>query len=131
MGKATCEFNAPLEFCGCTNSHIFHVDMFYTYSNYPNKMDLYVAERAEKSTEEYDQINSAMGWRRGSQGIKYGRGQTFSTTTLSMFVEQRDQLPQSWEGFRSIYQILLICEMVDPSISRSTRVACAAAIKNK
>ena len=48
-----------------------------------------------------------------------------------MFAERRDQLDQSWneEGFNSLDQAFLMCEMVEPSTSRSELVACAAAIK--
>ena len=72
-----------------------------------------------------------MGGSRGSQGIQYGRGQTSSTTTHYMFAERRDQLAQSWndEGFGSLYQELSMCEMVDPSTSRSAQVECASAIR--
>ena len=31
--KAKNRFNAPLEFCGCTNSPIYHTDRFQTYRN--------------------------------------------------------------------------------------------------
>ena len=43
----------------------------------------------------------------------------------------KPQLYQLWnkEGFRSLDQALIICEMDYPSTSRSTQVACAAAIK--
>ena len=47
-----------------------------------------------------------------------------------MFAERRDQLDQSWnyKVFRYLDQAFLRCEMVDPSTSRSEKVACAAAI---
>ena len=74
-----------------------------------------------------------MGGSRGSQGIKYGRGQTSSTTMCSMFADCRAQLSQSWnkEVFRSLDQSFIMCEMVDTYTSRSTRVACAEPIKAK
>ena len=68
-----------------------------------------------------------------SQGIQYGRGQKSSTTTCSTFKTRRDQIYQSWneEGFSSLYQALLICEMADPYTSKSAQVAFEAAIKTK
>ena len=74
-----------------------------------------------------------MGGSRGSRGIQCGRGQTSSTTTRSMFEERRDQLFQQCnnEGFISLDQDLLMCEMVDPYTSWSAQVACATAIKVK
>ena len=39
MRKATGGFNAPMEFWGCTNSPRYHVDKFFTFSKFPNKMD--------------------------------------------------------------------------------------------
>ena len=42
--KATGWFNAPLECWGCTNSAIYHADMFHTYRNCPNKMEPEVRE---------------------------------------------------------------------------------------
>ena len=53
-----------------------------------------------------------MGGSRGFHGIKYGRGQTSSTTTCSIFTTRRAQLYQSWneEGFSSLYKALIICE---------------------
>ena len=70
---------------------------------------------------------------RNSQVIQYGRGQTSSTTTCSTFETCRAQLYQSWneEGFISLDQEFLICEMADPSTSRSARVTCAEDIKKK
>ena len=45
-----------------------------------------------------------------------------------MFSEQRDQLVQSWnqEQFISLYQSLLMCEIVDPSTSRLSQLACTS-----
>ena len=73
-----------------------------------------------------------MGGNRGSQGIQYGRGQTSSFTTGSMFAEHRDQLSQWWnkEIFSLVDQALLMCEMFDPSTSRYAQVVCAATKKN-
>ena len=41
------------------------------------------------------------------------------------------QLPQCWkeESFSSLDQALIMCEMVNPYISRASRVACSSAIK--
>ena len=84
-------------------------------------MDPDVSDRAERSIQEYTQRNSEMGGRRVSQGTQYGRGQISSTTTRSKFAEHIAKLSQSWnkEGFRSLYQALIMCEMVEPSTSRS------------
>ena len=67
----------------------------------------------------------------GSKGIQYGRSKTSSTTTRSIFADHRAQLSKLWneEGFRSLDQALLMCEMVDPSTSRSALVVCVLAIK--
>ena len=120
--KAKYNVNAPMECWGCTNYPIYH--------KCPNNMYPDVAERAKPSIKEYNQFNPAMGGSRGSQGIQYGKGQTSSTTTRSMFAELRYQLSQSWneEGFSSLYQALLICAMVEPYNLRSAQVACAADI---
>ena len=90
--KAKGRVNAPLEFWGCTNSPINHADRFHTDRNYPNKMDLYLIERANYSIQEYNQQNSAMGGSRGSRGNQYGRSQTSSTTTCSMIEMYISQL---------------------------------------
>ena len=68
-----------------------------------------------------------------SQGIQYGIGQTSSTTARSMFSECRSQLSQLWneEGFILLDQALIMCEIFDPSTSRSSLVAYAANIKTK
>ena len=70
---------------------------------------------------------------RGSQGIQYGRGQTSSFTTGSMFAEHRDQLSQWWnkEIFSLVDQALLMCEIIDPYASRSALAECVAAIKTR
>ena len=50
-----------------------------------------------------------------------------------MFAERRVQLTQSWkeEGFESLYHALLMCEIMDPSTSRSVRLACAEALRRE
>ena len=90
-----------------------------------------MAERAKRSIQEYAQQNSAMGGSKFFQGIQYVRGKTSSTTTRYMFPERRYQLSKSWneEGFSSLDQALLMCEMVDPSTSRSAQAAYAADAK--
>ena len=104
--EAAGRFNDPLEFWWCTNSPRYHEEKLHTYINCPNKMDPDVVDIAKQSIQEYDQINSEMGGIRNSQGVQYGRGQTSSTTTCSMFAERRSQLSQSWnkEGLRSLNQ---------------------------
>ena len=74
-----------------------------------------------------------MGGNWSYQGIQCGRGQTSSTTTSFMFVGRISQISQSWdeEGFRSLDQALLMCEMVDQYTSRSAQVARAEDIKTK
>ena len=130
--KATGRVNAPLECWGCTNSPIYHAYRFHTYRNCPNNMYPDVAERVKRSIQQYAQRNSAMGGSRGSQGIQYVKGHTYSTTKCSTLATRRSHIYQSWnkEVFSSLYQAFLMCEMVDPSTFRSERVAYAAAIKN-
>ena len=50
-----------------------------------------------------------------------------------MFAEHRYQLDQMWngEGYRSLYQAFIMCEIVDPYTPRPARVACASDIKTK
>ena len=131
--KATVMVNAPMKSQGCTNSPIYHVDRFHTYSNWTDNMDPNVAESIKRSVHEYTQRNSVMVGSRGSQGIQYGRCQTSSTTRCSKSATRRAQLYRSWnkEVLSSLDQALLMCEMVDLSIPRSARVACAEAIKTK
>ena len=131
--KAIDRINAPLECWGFTNYPRYHAEKFHTYRNCPNKMDPDVAEREKRPIQDYDQLNSEMGGSRGFQGIQYERFQTSSTTTLAMFTERRAQLSQSWneEVFSSLYQALLMREMVDTSISRYSLVHFAAAKKAK
>ena len=92
--KATGRVNASLECWWCTNSPIYHADRFHSNRSLPKNMDPEIEERIKQSINEYDQINSSMGGIRISQGSKYGRGQKFSTTTRSIFVERRDWLSQ-------------------------------------
>ena len=96
---------APLKFRGCTNFPIYHVDRFHTYRNCPKNMGTDVLERVMSSIQDYTQHNSAVGGRRGSQGIQYGRGQTSSTIICSMFADIIAQIYQLWdeEGFGSLY----------------------------
>ena len=96
-------------------------------------MELDVVERAKQSIQEYLQRNSVIGGIKGYQGIQYVIGQTSSTTMSSIFVDRRDQIYhlRNKEGFNSLYQALLMCEMVDPYISKSARVVCAAVIIKK
>ena len=96
-------------------------------------MDRDVVEFSKRSIKEYIQRNSEMVGNRGYQGIQYRRGHTTSTTTRYMFADFRDQLSQLWneDGLRYLYREFLMCEMVDPFTSGSTRVVCAAAIKTK
>ena len=48
-----------------------------------------------------------------------------------MFAARRVQLTRSWkeEGFGSLDHALLMFEMMDPSTSRSVRLACAGYLK--
>ena len=87
-------------------------------------MDPDIAEHAKWQIQDYAKRNSVMVGNRGSQGILYLIGQTSSTTICSMFAYLRYQLSQSWdkEGFGSLYQALLMYEMVDPSTSSSAQV---------
>ena len=50
----------------------------------------------------------------------------------SMSEDFRYQIEKLWneEGFSSLYHALIVCELVEPSTSRSTQVTRAAAIKN-
>ena len=89
ISKEKVRVNTPLECWGCINSPRCHEDRFRTYRNFPNNMDPEVTERANRSIQEYAQRNSAMGRNRESKGIQYGIGQTYSTTTRSMFAERR------------------------------------------
>ena len=57
----------------------------------------------------------------------------YSMAVHSMFVERRVQLTLSWpeERFGSLDHALLMCEMMDPSTSRSVCLACTGALKRK
>ena len=70
---------------------------------------------------------------RGDQNIQGQRGQTNSMAVRSMFSEWGIKLTQYWkyEGFGSLDYALLMCEMMDPSTSRSVRLECAGAMKGK
>ena len=129
--KATGMLNTPVECWGCTNPPKYHADMFHTYRNCPNKRDPDVAERSKQSIQKYYQQTSMMGESRGYQDSQGQRGQTSSISVRSMFSERRVQLTQSWkeEGFGSLYQALLMCEMMDPYTSRSVRLVCAVYLK--
>ena len=88
-------------------------------------LDPDVTKHAKRSIQEYNQHKSAMGGNRGLQGSQYEIVKTSSTITQSKFVDKRDQLDQSWseEELRYLYQAFIMCEMVDPSTSRSSQVA--------
>ena len=131
--KSTGIVNNLMEFWECTDSPRYYTDRFHIYWNCPNNMDPDVVDRMKRPIQEYARRNSAMGGSKGYQGIQYGRGQTYSTTTRSMFAECRAQLSQLWNEkvFSSLYQALLMREMVDTSISRYSLVHFAAAKKAK
>ena len=118
--KATITFNASVDCWGCTNYLKYHADRFQTYRNFPNKRDTDIAERAKQSIQEYDQINSMKVGSRGDQDIQGYCCQKYAMELHSMFAEQMVQLTQSWkqEGSGYIYDILLMCEMMDWSSSR-------------
>ena len=72
----------------------------------------------------------------GSRVDQDSQVQCVQTSTMAVgyiFVERRFQLTQSCkeEGFVSLYHALLLCEMMDPSTSRSVRLACAGALNGK
>ena len=123
----------PLECWGCTNSPRYYADRFHAYRNFPNKMEPEVAECVKQSIQEYAQQNWAMVQNSIPHGIRNGRGQTSSNTTLFIFAEHRAQLDQfcNEEGFSSLYHALIMCEMVEPYTSRSSWMACAADFKTK
>ena len=131
--KSKGRVNTPLKFGGCNNFPRYHADRFHAYRNCPNKMYPDVAERAKQSIQQCTQHNSSMGGSKGSQGIQYGRCQTFSTKTRYIFAENRARLSQPWneEGLSSLYQAFLLCDMFNPPTSRSARVKCVENIKTK
>ena len=130
--KATGRFNTPMEFWGCTNSPRYHADRFHTYINCPNKTDPFISERENQSVQEYDPHTSMMGGSRGDQDDQWKGGQTSSMAGRSMFEERRVKIARSWEeeGFESLYHVILICEMMGPSTSKSVRLACAGALND-
>ena len=111
--KERCRVNAPLEWWGCTNSHICLMKMFHTYSKCANNRDPDIAEISKQSVQEYAKLNSSTGGNMISHCCQYGRGQTSSTTTCSIFAKRRDNIEKSWneEGFRSLDQAFPICEI--------------------
>ena len=131
--KKTCRFNAPMGFWGCTNFPIYHEDRFHAYRNFPNKMYLDVVDQEKQSIQYYDQRISMMG---GSRCVQDSQGKcslTYSMSVCSIFTEQRVQMNRSWkeEGFGSLDHALLMCEVMDPSTSRSVLLACGGALKAK
>ena len=131
--KATGRFNNPVECWGCTNYPKYHKDRFHTYRNCPNKRDPDVAERSNQSVQAYAQRTSMKGGSRGDQDSQGKLGQKSSMAVRSMFAERRVHLTRSWkeEGFVSLYHILLMCEMIYPSTSRSVRLAFTGYLKVK
>ena len=69
---------------------------------------------------------------RDDQDIQGQGGQTHSMAGRSVFLERRVQLAQSWkeEGFEYLDHALLMYEMMDPSTSKSLRLACAVSLDN-
>ena len=112
---------------------MYHADRFHTYRNCPNKRYSEVAEREKKSTQEYAQCTSMMGGSRGDQDSQGQRGQTSSMKVRSMFEDRWVQLTRYWqeEGFGSLDHALLMCEIMDPSTSRSVRLTCAGSLKGE
>ena len=49
MRKETGRVNTPMERWGFTNFPRYHADRFHTYSNYSNKIDQDMSERAKSS----------------------------------------------------------------------------------
>ena len=131
--KATGKVNAPLEWWGCKNYPRYHVERFHTYRNCPNKRYPDVAERAKQPIQEYDQRTSMTG---GIMDAQDSQGQWITTSSMtvgSISSEKRVQITTYWkeEWFVSIEHTLLMGEMMDPSISRSVRLACAGYLKGK
>ena len=126
-------FNTPVECWGCTDPPKYNVDRFHTYGNYSNKRYLEVSEQAKHSIQEYAQLVTMKGGIRGDQDIQGQHGQTYSIAMHYMFAERRVQITRSCkeEGFGSLDPALLMCEMMDPSTSRSFRLACAGDLKRK
>ena len=72
-----------------------------------------------------------MDGRRGFQGNKEKRGKTYPTPECFMFVEHGVQLYKycNEEGFISLDQALLLCEKIEPYISRSSLLVCSGDMK--
>ena len=68
---------------------------------------------------------------RGFQVSQYRIGHTSLAAVLSIFEDLMFHLTQYWEEkvFVSLDQALVRCEMMDPSTSRSVRVAWAVSMK--
>ena len=131
--KAAVRVNTPLECWRWTNSSRYHEYRFHAYINCPNKIYPDVVERVKHSIQEYARRNSGLGENRASWTNQVRWGKTSPTTTRSIFTDRRVQLTHSWkdEGFSSLYQAFLMCEMVYPYTSRATRVSCTIAINEK
>ena len=131
--KATGRFNNSVEFWGCTNPPRYNAYRFYTYINCPNKRNPDCSEREKQSIQEYDQYTSMMVGSRGDQDIQGQCGHKYLMAVRSMFAERRVQITRYWkeEVFGSLDHSLLMCEIMDPSTSRSERLACAGAPKGK
>ena len=74
-----------------------------------------------------------MGGSRGAQDSQGKWNHTSSMSVRSISAERRVQLTQSWkeEGFEYLDHALLMCEMMEPSTSRSFWLACSGALKGK
>ena len=131
--KATGRFNTPVDCYGCINSSKYHADRFHTYRNCLNKRYPDVVEWSNQFFQEYAQLTSMEGLIMVDEYIQGQHGRTYSMAVRSMIAERIFQLNRSWkeEGFGSLYHELLMCEMMDPSTSRSVWVACAGALKVK
>ena len=119
-----------MEGWGCTNSPRYHVDRFHTYRNCPKKRYQEIAERSNQSIQEYTQHNSVMRGIRGDYNRQGKCGYTSSMEVRSMFAERRFQIVRSWKeaGFGSLHQSLIMCEMMNPSISKSVWVVSSGAL---
>ena len=70
--------------------------------------------------------------RRGDKDSQERSGQTYSMAGRSMFAERRLHFNQYWkeEGFGYIYHALLMCEIMNPSTSKSVWLACSGALND-
>ena len=129
--KVTGRSNTPVECWGYTNYPGYHADRFHTYINCPNKRDPDVAEQAKQSIQDYDQRTYMIGGIRGDQDSPGQLGHIYSMAVRSMFAEQRFWITRSWkeEGFGSVDHALIMCEIMDPSTSRSVLLECAGSLK--